>query len=274
MVDRQEHRQELIHQLVDYLQTTPALPDYLAAEPAIADTIDPYQMVSEWIALRQEMKQQGKLLQAAQEQAQRDLERTRSHTETLQQQLADCQQQTAAQVATALATQAKRVEKEQERFLRGLLHVLDALDRACAYWDEATEAAVTPSPIAASPTFRTRIAHWLLSFDQPTASVSTKPDRAKLDSTKPDSDRALAERLSSDRQGVALIRQNLLDLLKQQQVTPMPALGQPFDSQRMYAIGRQASDAPAQTVVQEVTRGYLWRDQVLREAEVMVSAGQ
>jgi len=62
--------------------------------------------------------------------------------------------------------------------------------------------------------------------------------------------------------------------LKQQQVTPMPALGQPFDAQRMYAIGRQASEAPVQTVIQEVTRGYLWRDRVLREAQVIVSAGQ
>ncbi len=54
----------------------------------------------------------------------------------------------------------------------------------------------------------------------------------------------------------------------------MPALGQPFDSQCMYAIGRQASEAPAQTVIQEVTRGYLWGDQVLREAQVIVSTGQ
>lgn len=263
MVDRQE----LIHQLVDYLQNTPTLPDYLAAEPTIVETIDPYQMVSEWIALRQEMKQQGKLLQAAQSQAQRELEWTRSQTETLQQQLTDCQQQAATQVVTALAAQEKRFEKEQERLLRGLLHVLDALDRACAYWDDATEASPTPSqlPAAASQTVRTRIAHWLLSFDQPTVPVSAKPDS---------NSKSLAERLQSDRQGVALIRQNLLDLLKQQQVIPMQSLGQPFDSQRMYAIGRQASEAPSNTVIQEVTRGYLWRDRVLREAQVMVSAGQ
>src|SRR5579883_2057301 len=263
MVDRQE----LIHQLVDYLQTTPDLPDYLAAEPAIADTLDPYQIVSEWIALRQEMKQQGKLLQAAQEQTQRELERARSQTETLQQQLTDCQQQAATQVATALTAQEKRFEKEQERWLRGLLHVLDALDRACDYWDAPTDAATAPlqPTTVTSPTLRTRIAHWLLRLDHPAVTTSAQPDAER---------KALAESLSSNRKGIALIRQNLLDLLKQQQVTPMPALGQPFDSQRMYAIGRQASEAPAQTVIQEVTRGYLWRDQVLREAQVIVSAGQ
>ena len=261
MVDRQE----LIHQLVDYLQTTPDLPDYLAAEPAIADTIDPYQIVSEWIALRQEMKQQGKLLQAAQEQTQRALERARSQTETLQQQLADCQQQEANNVATALAAQEKRFEKEQERWLRGLLHVLDALDRACDYWNEPTAAVSTPPPAVTHPTLRTRIAHWLLRLDQPAVTTSAQPDAER---------KALAESLSSNREGIALIRQNLLDLLKQQQVIPMPALGQPFDSQRMYAIGRQVSEAPAQMVIQEVTQGYLWRDQVLREAQVIVSAGQ
>jgi len=263
MVDRQE----LIHQLVDYLQTTPALPDYLAAEPTSTEPIDPYQMVSEWIALRQEMKQQGKLLQIAQEQGQRELERSRSHTETLQQQLTDCQQQTATQLATALATQEKRFEQEQERLLRGLLPVLDALDRACAYWDESTErVAIAPQPATpATPTVRTRLAHWLLSVDPPAVTASAQPE---FDS------QGLTERLQSDRQGIALIRQNLLDVLKQQQVTPIPALGQPFDAQQMYAIGRQASEAPAQTVIQEVTRGYRWRDRVLREAQVIVSAGQ
>jgi molecular chaperone GrpE len=263
MVDRQS----LIQQLVDYLQTTPDLPDYLAAEPALEDTIDPYQLVSEWIALRQEMKQQGKLLQVAQEQGQRELERARSHTEALQQQLTDCQQQAATNVATALAAQEKGFEKEQERLLRGLLHVLDALDRACDYWDDATEAIPTPSqpPAAASQTVLTRLAHWLLRFDQPAVPVSAQADCGG---------KALAERLQSDRQGVALIRQNLLDLLKQQQVIPMPVLGQAFDAQHMYAIGRQTSEAKAQTVIQEVTRGYLWRDRVLREAQVIVSAGQ
>ena len=258
MVDRQEW----MDQLLTYLQSTPPLPDYVGAEPTTAEAFDPYQMVSEWIALRQEMKQQGKLLQAAQEQGQRELERTRSHNETLQQQLADCQQQAALQDATALAHQEKRFEKEQERVWRGLLNVLDALDRACAFWDGQANTPSSPAPVVANPTFLTRIGHWLLSFDSSTA----QPASAEATT-------ALAASQSSDRQGVELIRQNLLDQLKQQQVVPMLSLGQPFDSQRMYAIGRQASDAPPNTVIQEVTRGYLWRDRVLREAQVIVSSG-
>jgi molecular chaperone GrpE len=41
----------------------------------------------------------------------------------------------------------------------------------------------------------------------------------------------------------------------------------------MYALGRQESDEPENTVIQEVVRGYLWRERVLREAQVIVSAG-
>lgn len=257
MVDRQE----LIHQLADALQGTPALPDYLAAAPPVLEAFDPYQLVSEWTALRQEMKQQGKLLQIAQTQGQAELERLRSQNDSLQQQLTQSQEQAARQTATDLAAQAKQFEKEQERWLQGLLNVLDALDRACAFWEDA--AIVPPaSPATATPPLRTQIAQWVLNWGKP-----IEQSRSPTDSG------GLPEILSSGREGIGLIRQNLLDLLQQQQVIPIAALGQPFDSKWMYAIGREASEMPANTVIQEVTRGYLWHDRVLREAQVIVSAG-
>jgi molecular chaperone GrpE len=259
MVDRQA----LMHQLVDYLQVTPTLPSYLGPEPAAGETgkaFDPYQMVSEWIALRQEMKQQGKLLQTAQEQGQRELEQLQSQNASLQQQLAEAQQQAAAHWGATLADRERQWEKEQERLFKGLLSVLDALDQACAYWEQQSEPTAAPA-IAPPPNWRTQVAHWLLSFDSPQSSPPTNSSDS-------------AASWDSDRQGVILIRQNLLDRLQQQQVVPLPALGQPFDAQCMYAIGRQPSPAPAQTVIQEVTRGYLWRDRILREAQVIVSAGE
>lgn len=70
-----------------------------------------------------------------------------------------------------------------------------------------------------------------------------------------------------------LIQRTLLDILKQQQVVPFAVQGHPFDPQRMYALGRQESDEPENTVIQEVVRGYLWRERVLREAQVIVSTG-
>lgn len=239
-------RQILLQQLVDYLETTPDLPEYLAQEPASSATFDPYQFVSEWIALRQEMKQQGKLLQSAQEQLQRELEAARSHNTQLQQQL----------TATTVA-QEQRQNKDQERLLSTLLNIMDALDRACAHWQEQAES--TPS-LPTSGGWRTSLAQWLADLSQSIAPPSNpEPNWAEV--------------LQSDRQGIELIRQNLLELLQQQKVTPIQALGQSFDSRCMYALGRQPSESPAGTVIQEVVRGYEWGDRILREAQVIVSAG-
>lgn len=94
---------------------------------------------------------------------------------------------------------------------------------------------------------------------------------APLPAPDPGSD--LLEVLRSDRQGIELIRLNLMDVLKQQQVIPIPALGQSFNARYMYALGRQPNTAPAGTVIQEVVRGYEWGDRILREAQVIVSAG-
>jgi len=56
-------------------------------------------------------------------------------------------------------------------------------------------------------------------------------------------------------------------------------MGKPFDSQIMYAVGREErADIIDNTVIQEVLRGYLWGDRVLTEAQrqkyvlVMISA--
>jgi molecular chaperone GrpE len=57
-------RQALTQQLLDYIQTAPETPDYIAEAPEQLETFDPYQFVGEWIALRQEIKQQNKLIQA------------------------------------------------------------------------------------------------------------------------------------------------------------------------------------------------------------------
>lgn len=259
-------RQALFDKLLDYVQSTPTPPEYLGEEPESAQTFAPYQMVSEWIALRQEIKQQGKLLQAAGERLQRELEVARAQNEQLQQRLEASQKQASVLYATELAAQEKRFEKEHKGLLQGLLSVLDALEHACAHWQASLE--VLPSmPTTPHPpkTFREKLTRWLLSLSQKLSHLDppeTSPTPA-----------ALTEILSGDRQGVELIQRTLLDILKQQQVVPFAVQGHPFDPQRMYALGRQESDEPENTVIQEVVRGYLWRERVLREAQVIVSTG-
>jgi molecular chaperone GrpE len=244
-------RQTLLTQLLDYLETSPPDPDYLGEAPDGTSAFDPYQLVSEWIALRQEMKQQGKLLQVAQEQLQRELEEARSQNQVLQASLS-----IRSAPDPELAVLEKRHDKEQERTLRHLLNVLDTLEHACSHWQEqALPTVVAPPSLAA------KVGNRLIALGQKLAASQNSSATPKL-----------LEILTSDRQGIDLIRQNLLDVLKQQQVTPISAQGKLFDASKMYAVARQPSNAPANTVIQEVERGYLWRDSILREAKVVVAA--
>jgi molecular chaperone GrpE len=82
----------------------------------------------------------------------------------------------------------------------------------------------------------------------------------------------ISEVVESAHEGVEMIRRSLLDILRKQQVVPLNVLGKPFDPTNMYALGRQESaDAAENTVVQEVVRGYLWQNRILRESQVMVA---
>jgi molecular chaperone GrpE len=230
----------LFEKFLNLLETEPALPDYLAAEPTSVSPFDPYQMVAEWIALRHELKQQGKLLQSSQNTLQQTLEGLQAEKANLQQQLATHQP----------------AQADQKSLWRDLLTVVDALDQASAHWQEqidGQEQIDAPSPPVKRPLWQ----EWLQRL--------LPPD--------PEPPASLQDIVMSNQQGIDLIRRSLLDVLRQRQVVPMSAQGQPFDPKIMYAIGRQESSSVAEnTVVQEVVRGYWWGDQVLREAQVIVSA--
>jgi molecular chaperone GrpE len=224
-------RQELANQLLDYLQTTPELPEYLGEAPEVLPSFDPYQMVGESIALRQEIKQQNKLMQSAQLALQQALEIERSRNEQLQ-------------AATAKATDDRGLFKD-------LLSVMDNLDRTIAHSQAQIAAALHPQP--------QEISIWRkLFFGEP----------------KPVLDATLMTALTSNQEGIEIIRRSLLTILRQRQITPIVALGQSFDSECMYAIAQQESDSvPANCVIQEVVRGYRQGDRILREAQVIVARG-
>lgn len=240
-------RQALFEKFLDSLEAPPSPLEYLEGEPESVSPFDPYQMVAEWIALRHEVKQQGKLLQTSQSMLQQALEALQTDQEQWHQQQAMNQKQGSALV-------------DQKMLWRDLLAVLDALDQACAHWQEQIEALVpslqTPSQSAARPFWQrwTRRLTYA-QFNQTTAASTS-----------------LREVLISNQQGVDLIRRSLLDVLRQRQVIPMVVQGQVFNPKTMYAVGRQETPlAPENTVIQEVVRGYLWGDQVLREAQVIVA---
>jgi molecular chaperone GrpE len=194
----------------------PEPPDYLATPPESLDPFDPYRLVGEWIALRQEVKQQNKLVQA--------------------------------QMAATTTTSTPKAEADGG-LLTDLLSVMDALDQAIAH------SQVQVTAIGATPKPRNFWAEIFLA----------RPSETDTNT--------LTDALTSNQTGIEMIRRSLLDILQKQQIKPMNALGQPFDPQCMYAIAQQLSDtAPANTVIQEVVRGYWRGDRILREAQVIVAS--
>ena len=71
-----------------------------------------------------------------------------------------------------------------------------------------------------------------------------------------------------------MMLRRLDQVLLDRRVVPMQLAGQPFDPRRARVVGTSADTAAADgTVLEEVRAGFLWDDQVLRTADVIVSKG-
>ncbi len=76
------------------------------------------------------------------------------------------------------------------------------------------------------------------------------------------------------RQGVELIYNQLSGLLTKEGVTPIEAVGRPFDPHYHEAVMQAVSDEYDEgTVTQEIQKGYRIGDKVLRHSRVIVSSG-
>ncbi len=89
-------------------------------------------------------------------------------------------------------------------------------------------------------------------------------------------ERALAAPAGSDpdslRKGVELIHRQILDLLTKRGVTPIAALGADFDPNFHEAVIHEVSDAHREgEVMQELQRGYMLGDKLLRPSMVKVA---
>lgn len=82
-------------------------------------------------------------------------------------------------------------------------------------------------------------------------------------------DRALEGEV--DRQGVRMVRDEVLEALDRHDVEPIDAEGAAFDPTRHEAIARVPTDAPEGTVVDVVQPGYIRGDTVLRPSKVTVA---
>jgi len=72
-------------------------------------------------------------------------------------------------------------------------------------------------------------------------------------------------------EGVKLVQKLLETTLAKHGVTGFSALGQPFDPNLHEALMQQESDAPAGTVVSEMSRGYKLNERLVRPAAVVVA---
>jgi molecular chaperone GrpE len=73
-------------------------------------------------------------------------------------------------------------------------------------------------------------------------------------------------------QGVALVLNQLLDLLRRHGIKPIEAKAKPFDPNLHQAVMQQQSnDVPPNTVTQVLEQGFTIHDRVLRPAKVAVS---
>lgn len=77
----------------------------------------------------------------------------------------------------------------------------------------------------------------------------------------------------SFRRGMELIYQKFTKILEAQGVRPFEVLGKPFDPHLHDALLQvPRKDVPPHTVIEEVDKGYMLHDKVLRHAKVVVAA--
>ncbi len=82
-----------------------------------------------------------------------------------------------------------------------------------------------------------------------------------------------SEGLEHYREGVRLLYRQVIDVLNRIGVLPIDAEGKPFDPHLHEAVTREENaEHEENTVLAELRRGYLFRDRLLRAAQVKVSA--
>jgi molecular chaperone GrpE len=86
------------------------------------------------------------------------------------------------------------------------------------------------------------------------------------------SDSKVAGNLQQFQQGVELLYRQLLDTFTRTGVVPIEVEGKPFDPHLHEALSREeTNDVQEDTVVKELRRGYLFKEKLLRPAQVIVA---
>ena len=95
-------------------------------------------------------------------------------------------------------------------------------------------------------------------------------------STVDDLDRAIAmiptDESAGWGEGIQLVRRNVMNMLDTEGVTKVESLGQPYDPAYAEALlYRETEDGDEGTIVEVFREGYMYKDRVLRAAQVVVA---
>ena len=98
----------------------------------------------------------------------------------------------------------------------------------------------------------------------------------KMLSTVDDLDRAIAMMPTDESagwsEGIQLVRRNVVNMLDTEGVTKVESLGKPYDPAYAEALlFRETEDGDEGTVVEVFREGYMYKDRVLRAAQVVVA---
>ena len=227
-----------------------------AAEPEI-EPVDLHTLVGQFTALRQEVNLQTRATRTQSEQLSEALTALRSAEQARPDPDAAVRPvlKTLIDVYDALNLAAREVERAPEALADALEVLIDA-------------GSEPPPNVSAPAGFWSRLAG-----SDPAGPLRewATQHQESLDDLALAADQVTAT-LSSLRTGYRMGLQRVQRALEQVGVTVLTTVGEPFDPEQMEAVEVVAeSGESAGTVVDEVRRGYVWRGQIFRYAQVRVA---
>jgi molecular chaperone GrpE len=227
--------------------------------------------VGQFVALRHEVHLQTRAARSQQEQNAETLRQLSQALESLR------------QARSGARDEDRRTEDERWRpLLKALLDLADMLELAqgevkrgrtdlLVYLDEFSATAAAAAALSPPEPRPGLWARWFGREQPKPAGPALGPCPQPLPPVAP-----LAERvrhlLEAMLTGYTMSLQRLARTLQQYELEPIPCAGQPFDPELMEVVEvLPDTGRPANTVIDEVRRGYLWRGRVFRYAQVRVA---
>jgi molecular chaperone GrpE len=244
---------------------TPAAPD--------AEAIDLHTLLAQFTALRHEVHLQTRAARTQQEQGAEALRQLGEALAALQQ----------SQLSARLGEEQARDETVRP-LLKALVDVYDALSLAerevrrvqetlaplPEQPDSRPEGDGAPAPV--TPSFWARLFGLGRVIAEQQATITALHRQLTQERARRPAATGGPQVIASILTGYTMSLQRVERALRQHGLEPIPAVGQPFDPERMEALEVVTdSGLPPGEVVGEVRRGYLWRGRVFRFAQVRVA---